>query len=122
MAIVSSYHEIISIKDEIIENFGEKINVKRITLNYFLKYKDSLYKYIEGIKEKVKFEKFLKEVINSAFSNEITELINFRDYDSLKNFEKFLFQNFVNLRNLLKQKDFKKSLIIFYSNFILGWS
>ena len=117
-----SCFEIISIKDEIIENFGEKINVKRITLNYLLNYKDSLYKYIEGIKEKVKFEKFLKEVINSAFSNEITELINFRDYDSLKNFEKFLFQNFVNLRNLLKQKDFKKSLIIFYSNFILGWS
>ena len=47
-----SSFEIISVKDETINVFGEKIDIKRITLKYLYEYKDSLYKFIEGIKKK----------------------------------------------------------------------
>ena len=90
-----SCFEIVSIKDEIIEQFGDKKTIKRITLHYLSKYKTSLYKHIEGIKEKDKFEKFLKEVINSSFSIEISELINFKDFDIGKEFQNFLKQKFI---------------------------
>ena len=95
---------IISIKDEEINSFGEKIKIKKITLNYLSKYKTSLYKYIEKIKEKEKFEKFLKEVINSSFSYEIAELLNFKDFEIGKEFQNFLKQKFILKKEYL---DFK---------------
>ena len=99
-----SCFEIVSIKDEIIRQFGEKREIKRITLNYLSKYKTMLYKYIEGIKEKDKFEKFIKEVINSSFSSEISELINFKDFDIGKEFHNFLKQKFILKKNFLNFK------------------
>ena len=99
-----SCFEIKSIKDEEMKAFGETINYKKITLNYLSKYKASLYKYIDGIKEKGKFEKFLKEVINSAYSYEIAELLNFKDFDIGKEFQNFLKYKFILKRKYL---DFK---------------
>ena len=99
-----SCFEIKSIKDEAIEAFGETINYKKITLNYLSKYKTTLYKYIDKIKEKSKFEKFLKEVINSAYSYEIADLLNFKDFDIGKEFQNFLKQKFILKREFL---DFK---------------
>ena len=99
-----SCFEIKSIKDEATEAFGETINYKKITLNYLSKYKTTLYKYIDKIKEKSKFEKFLKEVINSAYSYEIADLLNFKDFDIGKEFQNFLKQKFILKREFL---DFK---------------
>ena len=95
LALPFSCFEIISIEDEEMKSFGDTIKYKKITLNYLSKYKTSLYKYIDGIKEKGKFEKFLKEVINSSFSYEIAELINFKDFDIGKEFQNFLKQKFI---------------------------
>ena len=97
-----SCFEIVSIKDEQIKSFGETINYKKITLNYLSKYKNSLYKYIDGIKDKNKFEKFLKEVINSAYSYEIAELLNFKDFNIGKEFQNFLKQKFILKRKFLE--------------------
>ena len=106
-----SCFEIISIKDEEIKIFGETINIKRITLNYLSKYKTSLYKYIEKIKEKEKFEKFLKEVINSSYSYEIAELLNFKDFEIGKEFQNFLKQKFILKREFLDFKPFNAFII-----------
>ena len=94
-----SCFEIVSIIDDTINVFGENIHIKKITLNYLNKYKKSLYKYIETIKEKEKFEVFLKQVVNSEFSNEISNLINFDIGNEFKAFIKKKFQlnnNFFN--------------------------
>ena len=104
LALPFSCFEIISIEDEEMKSFGDTIKYKKITLNYLSKYKTSLYKYIDGIKEKGKFEKFLKEVINSSFSYEIAELINFKDFDIGKEFQNFLKQKFILKKEFL---DFK---------------
>ena len=80
--------EVKSIEDSFIETFGFIIPIKIITLNYLYKYKDEIYKYIENIKnDKEKMKSFLKNVINSKFSNEIVQLIKF---DIEKEFKKLL--------------------------------
>ena len=96
-----SCFEIVSIKDESIKLFGKDINIKKITLNYLHKYRNSLYKYISEIKEKEKFENFLKQVINSGFSSEIAQLINF---DMDKEFRNFINQKFQFKKNFLNFK------------------
>ena len=113
-----SSFEIISVEDETINVFGEKIDIKRITLKYLYEYKDSLYKFIEGIKKKELFEKFLNEVINSDYSKEIADLIDFDIGNEFKNFIERKFQldskiiNFTFFRNIknkptdLLQKNF----------------
>ena len=88
-----SCFEIVSIKDEELVIF-EKVKIKRITLNYLSKYKTSLYKYIEGIKDEKKFENFLNKAINSSFSKEISQLLNFKEFDIGKNLTNFLNQKF----------------------------
>ena len=97
-----SCFEIVSIKDEEINIFGEIIKIKKIKLNYLYKYKDSINKYIDNIKDKEKIESFLKEVINSAYSNEISELINFENLDIGEKLQKFIIEK-INLK-----KDFLK--------------
>ena len=87
-----SSFEIISIKDETINVFGEHFNIKRITLKYLYEYKDSLYKYIQGIKKKELFETFLNEVINSDYSKEIADLIDFDIGNEFKTFVQNKFQ------------------------------
>ena len=77
-----SCFEILSITDEEIVSFGENLKFKRIILNYLYKYKSQLYDYIKDIKEKEKLQNFLKLSINSEFSQEIAELINFKDFDA----------------------------------------
>ena len=64
-------------------------------MNYLYKYKSSLYKYVEKIKEKENYENFLKQVIDSKFSKEIVELVNFKDLDIGKEFQKYVNQNFM---------------------------
>ena len=97
-----SCFEIVSIKDEEINIFGEIIKIKKIKLNYLYKYKESINKYIDKIKDKEKMELFLKDVINSAFSNEISEIINFENLDIGEKFQKFFIEK-INLK-----KDFLK--------------
>ena len=97
-----SCFEIISIKNEEIMSFGENLKYKRIILRYLYKYKSLLCDYIKEIKEKEKLENFLKESINSAFSKEIAELINFKDFNAGKQLKKFINQknlimNFISL-------------------------
>ena len=55
-------------------------------------YKDSLYKYIQGIKKKELFETFLNEVINSDYSKEIADLIDFDIGNEFKIFVQNKFQ------------------------------
>ena len=95
-----SCFEIVSIKDEEIMVF-EKIKVKRITLNYLYKYKTSLYKYIEGIKDETKFENFLNQAINSSFSKEIAQLLNFKGYNFGNELKNLLNQKFALKKNFL---------------------
>jgi len=104
-----SCFEIVSVIDDTINVFGEKIHIKKITLNYLNKYKKSLYQYIESIKEKEKFEVFLKQVINSEFSNEISNLINFDIGNEFKTFIKKKFQLKNNIFNFNLQQCLKKN-------------
>ena len=104
-----SSFEIISIKDETINVFGEKTNIKRINLKYLHNYKDSLYKYIESIKKKELFKNFLEQVINSEYSKEIADLIDFDIGNEFKIFiqRKFQFDNKIcdfSLINKLKNR------------------
>ena len=83
-----SCFEVKSIEDSFIDSFGYAIPIKIITLNYLYKYKEEIFKYIENIKnDKEKMKSFLKNVINSKFSNEIVQLIKF---DIEKEFKKLL--------------------------------
>ena len=83
-----SCFEVKSIEDSFIDSFGYVIPIKIITLNYLYKYKEEIFKYIENIKnDKEKMKSFLKNVINSKFSNEIVQLIKF---DIEKEFKKLL--------------------------------
>ena len=101
-----SSFEIVSVEDETIIVFGDKIKIKRITLKYLYEYKDSLYKFIEGIKKKELFEKFLNDVISSNYSKEIADLIDFDIGNEFKNFIQRKFQldnkitNFSFIRNI----------------------
>ena len=107
-----SCFEIISTKDEeIIINNDEKLKIKKIYLNYLYKYKSSLYKNIEKIKEKEKYENFLRQVINSEFSKEISELINFKDFDIGKQFHNFINQKFMLNQALLSNNFFSSYMI-----------
>ena len=78
-------------------SFGIKTKIKRVTSKYLFKYKSLLYDYIEEIKEKGKLENFLKQSINSQFSEEISELINFKDLNIKKEFESYINNQFNNL-------------------------
>jgi len=104
-----SCFEIVSVIDDTINVFGDNIHIKKITLNYLNKYKKSLYKYIEKIKEKEKFEVFLKQVINSEFSNEISNLINFDIGNEFKTFIKKKFQLNNNVFNFNLQQCLKNN-------------
>ena len=95
-----SCFEIVSIKDEEINIFGEIIKVKKITLSYLHKYKERINKYIDKIKDKEKMETFFKEVINSSFSKEISELINFKILDMEEKFKKFFIEKYPNLKKV----------------------
>ena len=92
-----SCFEIVSVSDEY---FNEN-KIKRIKLNYLNKYKKILFKYINEIKEKKEdLQEFLEKVINSAFSNEIVNLINFDIGNEFSNLiiKKFnVKNNFINL-------------------------
>ena len=115
-----SCFEIKSIEDSTIDLFGSKIQIKIITLNYLYKFKDEIYKYIIDIKDdKEKMESFLKNVVNSKFSSEIVQLIQF---DIRTEFKKLLEEKFIldkklldfnivqsleNCFNLIRSKDFK---------------
>ena len=120
-----SCFEIVSIKDEEINIFGNMLKVKKINLSYLYKYKTSINEYIQKIKDKEKFEVFLKEVINSAFSNEISEIINFENLDIGKEFQKFfinklnLKKNFLNIKttNYIKAKSNNYSVTLFNNLF-----
>ena len=92
-----SCFRIISVKDEKYKLFGDKINVKKITLKY-------LYKYIEKINQKELFEQFLNEVINSEYSKEISGLINFDIGNEFKSFiqQKFHLQDKICNFNLIQ--------------------
>ena len=81
-----SCFEIISINDEIIDSFEGKMKVKIIKLRYLYKYRKQLFNYIEKIKnDKEKLQIFIKNVINSTFSEEITNLVNFDKKEKLCN-------------------------------------
>ena len=73
-------------------------------------YKDSLYKYIGGIKKKELFENFLNQVINSDYSKEIADLIDFDIGNEFKNFIQRKFQldnkitNFTLIKNIKNKK------------------
>ena len=99
-----SCFEIISINNEEINAFGKVIKFKKINLSYIYRYKTSINEYIQKIKEKDKFEVFLKEVINSAFSNEISESMNFYNLDIGKEFQKFIIEKFNLKKNFLNIK------------------
>ena len=73
-----SCFEVKSIKDSSIYIGGDKIPIKIITLNYLYKYKKLLKEFIGNTKKnKEKIEKFLKNIVQSEYSKEITKSINF---------------------------------------------
>jgi len=105
-----SCFEIVSIKDDYIN----QLKIKKIKLNYLNKYRKNLYKYINEIKDKQDIiERFLQKVLNSPFSNETVNLINF---DIGKEISKLIIRKFnvkndiINLNNLHFLNDNSKFL------------
>ena len=89
-----SCFDLISIKDEEMNIFGEIVTIKKIELEYLYKNKKYINEYIHKIKEKEQIAIFLRDVINSAFSNEISEKINLQNFDIKKKFQEFLSEKY----------------------------
>ena len=88
-----SCFEIISIEDITTQRFTKDTRYKKITLNYLYKYKYSLYKFYEEIKQKENFDLFLKQIIKTDFNNEINDVINFGEGNEFMHFYKKVLKN-----------------------------
>ena len=106
-----SCFEIVSINEEIIDSFEGKMKVKIIKLRYLYKYSSTLFDYIEKIKnDKEKLQIFIKNVINSTFSEEITNLVNFDKKEKLCNLVTHKFKVEVNFTNFNLFQGFKNTI------------
>ena len=107
-----SCFEIVSMNDEKIDSFEGKMRVKIIKLRYLYKYRKPLFNYIEKIKnDKEKLQLFIKNVLNSTFSEEITNLVNFDKKEKLCNLVTNRFKVEVNFTNFNIIQCFKNTSI-----------
>ena len=103
-----STFEIVLVKNETINIFGDMIKIKKIILRYIYKYRSPLYQHIGKILKKELFENFINQIINSKFYKVISNVIGF-DEELLKIFvkKKFFLDNKIfnyNLNLLNKKK------------------
>ena len=98
--------------DKKIDSFERKMKVKIIKLRYLYKYRKPLFNYIEKIKnDKEKLQLFIKNVLNSTFSEEITNLVNFDKKEKLCNLVTNRFKVEVNFTNFNIIQCFKNTSI-----------